>query len=209
MAEYIKYDYHLNPGSDGDGKKEKYHVRITGNTIVDNAEISERLQRECTLTKADIAAVLVGLKDIVVEALTCGNAVSLDGICKFEPILGVRSGECSGKEDGSKIGLKAVRLHAAKSLTDEVRENLKPCVRHRSKHSASYTEIELYRRLTDFFKEHDTLTRSDLEKKYGLTRYKATKFINQFVEEGRLLRPRISSGSEYRPVPGFFGRERK
>ena len=208
MADYIKYDYHLNPGTEVDDKNANYHVRINGNTILDNAEISERLVRECTLSKADIAAVLVGLKDVVVDALVHGNAVSLDGICKIEPILGVEDGDCTGKEDGRRIGLKAVRLRASKKLTEEVRENLKPCVRHHCKHSASYTEIELYRLLTDFFKDNDTLTRNDLEHQYGLTRYMATKFINQFVAEGRLLRPRVSGGSEYRPAPGFFGKKR-
>ena len=104
----LKYDYHLYLGTEVDDKNANYHVRINGNTILYNAEISERLVRECMLSKADIAAVLLGLKDIVVDVLVHGNTVSLDGICKIEPILGVDDEDCTGKEDGTRIGLKAV-----------------------------------------------------------------------------------------------------
>ena len=202
----IEYDCYLNPGSYVEGEEKKYHVRLNKRPIVTVKEISEYLEHACTLTSADIAGVLSGLRDMIVSSLAKGQAVNLADICKIEPVLGVMEGECTGREKGDEVTLKAIRMRAFKVLENDVRKKLYPRARRKGKHSAKLSKDQLYAKMTEFLKDSESITRKDLVENYGLTNYMARKYIMQFVEEGALRRPRNTNDSEYRPAPGYFGR---
>ena len=204
----INYDFYQNPSQTTNPDQPQYHLRINNNQVVDLQGIGERLQKFTTATIPDIMAVVTGIRQILVDELSCGNTVSIDGICKLEPILGVSGGDCRGNERGGSVQLKTLRVHAVKSLIEEVRGQLKPCTHQRAKHSSSLVEDEVYNWLTTYFQTNDFITCSKLQDGLSITRYMATKYLKKFVSEGKLLRPTNGCATLYMPAPGFFGRHR-
>ena len=54
----IEYDFYRNPNSQGTNKK-RYHARVVSSNRVSTDQLAEEIQKECTLTTADIKAVLM------------------------------------------------------------------------------------------------------------------------------------------------------
>ena len=74
----------------------KYYAQAQASGEMGTVEICERLQRECTLTRADIMAVLVGLEDVVADGIRNGEIVRLGDLCSLQ--LGL-SGKGADKEE--------------------------------------------------------------------------------------------------------------
>ena len=59
------------------GSPPKYYAQAQASGDVDIREMSERIQATCTVTKADVYAVLVSLEDVIIDALKSGEIVRL------------------------------------------------------------------------------------------------------------------------------------
>ena len=59
------------------GLPPKYYAQAQASGDVDIREMSERIQATCTVTKADVYAVLVSLEDVIIDALKSGEIVRL------------------------------------------------------------------------------------------------------------------------------------
>ena len=55
----------------------KFYARAQASGDVNIREMSERIQQSCTVTKADVQAVLVALEDVIIDALKGGEIVRL------------------------------------------------------------------------------------------------------------------------------------
>ena len=64
-----------NPGDKG--APVKYYAQAQARGVMGIREIAERIQRECTVTRADTMAVLTALEDVVSEGLQSGEIVRL------------------------------------------------------------------------------------------------------------------------------------
>ena len=201
----INYDYYENPSQDVTSNTSKFHLRINNKQVIDLEQIGERLQKISTASLPDIMAVVTGIRQIMIDELSQGNTISLDGICRVEPILGVAEGGCEGNERGNTVQLKTLRAHAVKSLINEVKDNLKPCSHQHGSHSPVLSTDDMCEWMTEHFKTNSFIKRRQLEEKFGLTRYMATKYLNQFVSEGKLYHPGMKNDSLYLPVAGYFG----
>lgn len=199
----IEYDFQENPSKAIDNNGSKCHVRIQNNQTITIKEIGERLQRSSTLTNIDLMAVMTGIEDVVIDELSQGNAVSLGGICRLEPILGTKN-KCKGTEKGNAIQLKTIRIRPVKSLVEKVGASLCPCTRVHAKRSQKVTPDELCSWLADYFQSHEFLRRSIIEKELGLTRSLACKHLHELVAEGKLLHPGAANDPFYYPSPHFF-----
>ena len=62
----------------------KYYARAQANGDVSIREMSERIQQSCTVTKADVQAVLVALEDVIIDALKSGEIVRLGDLGTFQ-----------------------------------------------------------------------------------------------------------------------------
>ncbi len=205
----IHYDFYENPSMAIAHKGPKYHVRILNSRTVNLKELGERIAKYTTGSEADVMLVMTSLRQVIIEELSSGNSVSIDGICRIEPTLGVADGVCEGNERGNSIQLKTLRSHAVKSLIEDVRGKLKPCSHKKTPHSGGTSEIEAYGWLTEYFETHTEVSRREIEQGLGLTRYMATKYMNKFVADGKLRCPIKGCKSVYSPMPGYFGKSRQ
>ena len=62
----------------------KYYAKAQASGDVDIREMSERIQQTCTVTKADVYAVLVAMEDVIIDALKSGEIVRLGDLGTFQ-----------------------------------------------------------------------------------------------------------------------------
>lgn len=205
----IEYDFYENPGKSSEFQKSKYHVRICNRQTVDTDNIVKAISKQCTLTPADIHAVIVAFQDEIAFQLQQGKIVHLDGLCQFDISLKSRLDESSGKENGPDIVLKSVNINPDKKLTERVRKNLCHRVKSRGKHSDSISEIEIIGVLTEHFKKKSTITRTEFQNQCSITKYMACIHINRLLSEGKLKNIGYRKHPIYTAVPGNFGVSRE
>ena len=80
----------------------KYYAQAQARGDVNVREMAEWIQSTCTVTKADVYAVLVALEDVIVEALQNGEIVRLGELCTLQVGL---SGKGALSEDDYEASL--------------------------------------------------------------------------------------------------------
>ena len=82
MARNVTYSVvpRINPREKNDPPK--YYAQASGDVNI--REMSERIQASCTVTKADVYAVLVSMEDVIIEALKSGEIVRLGDLGTFQ-----------------------------------------------------------------------------------------------------------------------------
>ena len=74
----IKFDLFENPVKEGVSAP-KLHAKVITKDVVTTREIREAIRRKCTVSPADVSAVITALNDELYENLSNGYAVHLDG----------------------------------------------------------------------------------------------------------------------------------
>lgn len=202
----INYDFYSNPSKAVENNGSKYHIRILDCKTVGMKDLAERIANFTTGSEADVMLVMTALRQVIINELSKGNSVSIDGICKISPSLGVKDGVCKGTEKGNSIQLQKLNSVVVKSLFEDVRAKLEPCSHKGATHSSGISEMQTYHWLTEFFKTHTEVSCREVEEGFGLTHYMANKHLSQFVSEGKLRCPLKGCKTIYVPVSGFFGR---
>ena len=84
MARNVTYSVvpRINPREKNDPPK--YYAQAQASGDVNIREMSERIQASCTVTKADVYAVLVSMEDVSIDALKSGEIVRLGDLGTFQ-----------------------------------------------------------------------------------------------------------------------------
>ena len=199
----IQYEFYRNPNSQGT-KKKRYHARVVPAGRISTDDLAEEIQKECTLTVADVKSVLIALADKMGEHLGEGRKVYLEGIgyfqvnlrCKEEvrTISGIRS---------ENIEFKNVSFRADIDL----KKNLKTQKIRRSRnkpHSMPMTEKEIDAKLTEHFASNPILTRRDFQFLCQQMKPTACRILRKLVEEGKLKNISTPRNPVYVPDNGHY-----
>ena len=106
MARNVTYSVvpRINPREKNDPPK--YYAQAQASGDVNIREMSERIQASCTVTKADVYAVLVSMEDVIIDALKSGEIVRLGDLGTFQ--IGVSGkGNLTEEEYDSSLIQKA------------------------------------------------------------------------------------------------------
>lgn len=80
------------------------------------SEVVERIEKQCTLTRADVKGVLLSLEYVITQHLKAGHTVRLGNLGSFRPTIVSTEGSVSAEGvDSSQI--KAVRCRFTPSAT--------------------------------------------------------------------------------------------
>lgn len=199
----IQYEFYRNPNSQGT-KKKRYHARVVPAGRISTDDLAEEIQKECTLTVADVKSVLIALADKMSEHLGEGRKVYLEGIgyfqvnlrCKEEvrTMSGIRS---------ENIEFKSVSFRADIDL----KKNLKTQKIRRSRnkpHSMPMTEKEIDEKLTEHFASNPILTRRDFQFLCIQMKPTACRILRKLVEEGKLKNISTRYNPVYVPDNGHY-----
>ena len=64
-----KYDFYKTPVSKDSMKRPRFHARIVSSGTIDTDDLAKRIHGRCTVTPADVAAVLISLSEVTAEYL--------------------------------------------------------------------------------------------------------------------------------------------
>ena len=84
MARSVTYSVVPRRNPSEKGTPPKYYAQAQARGDVNIREMAERIQSTCTVTKADVYAVLISLEDVVKEAIQNGEIVRLGDLCTLQ-----------------------------------------------------------------------------------------------------------------------------
>ena len=93
----------------------KFYAQAQARGDVSIREMAERIQSTCTVTKADVYAVLVALEDVIVEALQNGEIVRLGELGTFQ--LSLSGKGAVTEEDYNTSLIKRAKINFRPGLT--------------------------------------------------------------------------------------------
>lgn len=199
----IQYDFYRNPDSAGTNKK-RYHARVVASGQVSTDQLAKEINQECSLTPADIKAVLITLGDKLAKHLSEGRKVHLEGIGHFQVNLRckeeVRTVHAVRSEN---VEFKSVSYRA----DNELKKHLKQQKIRRSRtkiHSLPMTEEEIDQKLTEYFATHTTLTRRSFQALCSQVQTTANRLLRKLVEKGKLKNISIPRNPVYVPANGHY-----
>ena len=81
----------------------KFYGNVKSSGDINIREMAERVQQSCTVTKADVYAVLVALEDVITESIQKGEIVRLMDIGTFRVGISTKGALTEDKFDDSLI----------------------------------------------------------------------------------------------------------
>ena len=199
----IEYDFYRNPNSQGTNKK-RYHARVVSSNRISTNELAEEIQNECSLTIADVKAVLIALGDKLAKHLGDGSKVHLEGIGYFQVNLQCKEEVRTPRSIRSEnVEFKSVSYRADNELKKYLRNQ--KIQRSQTKiHSVEMTEEEIDQKLTEYFKTHETLTRSQFEVLCTQVKSTAHRILQKLVKDGKLKNVSTKQHPVYMPDNGYY-----
>ena len=86
----------------------KFYGNVKSSSDINIREMAERIQGSCTVTKADVYAVLVALEDVISESIQKGEIVRLMDIGTFR--VGISTKGAIKEEDFNDALIKKTRI---------------------------------------------------------------------------------------------------
>ena len=115
MARSVTYSVVPRRNPSEKGTPPKYYAQAQARGDVNIREMAARIQSTCTVTKADVYAVLVALEDVIVEALQNGEIVRLGELGTFQ--LSLSGKGAATEEDFDTSLIKKARINFRPGLT--------------------------------------------------------------------------------------------
>ena len=201
----IQFELYKTPRPKDEEGKETYHARVVNFQHIDTDYLAKEIQIATSLTQGDVKSVLDSLSHFMGDRLREGESVHLDGIGYFQIKLNSKEPITSPKLKANQIKLKAnisfkadIKLKKSVSVVHLERSKLKP-------HSASRSNEEIDKLLTNYFNNNPILTRSDFQRLCGFTPTTAARHIKRLKEEKKLKNIHTYYNPIYMPMPGYYG----
>ena len=204
----IQFELYKTPRPKDEEGKEMYHARVVNFQHIDTDYLAKEIQIATSLTEGDVKSVLESLSHFMGERLREGESVHLDGIGYFQIKLNSQEPITSPKLKANQIKLKAnisfkadIKLKKSVSVVHLERSKVK-------RHSASRSNEEVDKLLTNYFSNNSILTRPDFQGLCNFTATTAARHIRRLKEEKKLQNINTYYNPIYAPMPGYYGREK-
>ena len=202
----IQFELYKTPHPKDEEGKETYHARVVNFQHIDTDYLAKEIQIATSLTEGDVKSVLESLSHFMGERLREGESVHLDGIGYFQIKLNSQEPITSPKLKANQIKLKAnisfkadIKLKKSVSVVHLERSKVK-------RHSASRSNEEVDKLLTNYFSNNSILTRPDFQGLCNFTATTAARHIRRLKEEKKLQNINTYYNPIYAPMPGYYGR---
>ena len=202
----IQFELYKTPRPKDETDKATYHARVVNFQHIDTDYLARQIQTATSLTEGDVKSVLESLSHFMGQRLREGESVHLDGIGYFQIKLNSQEPITSPKLKANQIKLKAnisfkadIKLKKSVSVVHLERSKVK-------RHSASRTNEEVDKLLTNYFSNNSILTRPDFQGLCNFTATTAARHIRRLKEEKKLQNINTYYNPIYAPMPGYYGR---
>lgn len=116
MEKYLTYSVVERKDPQNPETPGKFYAQAQARGEAGIREISQRIQQMCTVTRADVMAVLIALEDVVAEALTNGEIVRLGELGSLQVSLSGEGSEDAESFNDSLIKKAKILFRGGKTL---------------------------------------------------------------------------------------------
>lgn len=187
----IVFDLRAIPHSEGEESMGYYPVVAQGRTFSSEA-LYEVIERRCTLTGADVKAVLAALADVLGEQLSQGVRVKVDELGTFAPKLACeyRITSLNDMQTARHLHIDNIDFRPKKTLLQKMSDVTFRRTEVVGSEVAHLTDEEMKSLITDFFAsgEKPAMDRSDFARMTGYRTTRAKQALNKLTDEGFLIR---------------------
>ncbi|MCD7850488.1 MAG: HU family DNA-binding protein [Parabacteroides sp.] len=181
----VQYDFYKNPSPKDSKKRPRYHARVVPYGTTDTKRLAEKIHARCTATPADVAAVLSSLTDVIVEELSDGNRVYIEGLGYLQIVPQCPSIQSTKEIRAESIHFKTVSFRPEIALKGRLRTvQFERALR--KNHSSNVSPEQTTALLRTYFAEHDHMTRTDFQRICWFTTSTANRRLKDLVECGKL-----------------------
>ena len=180
--------YQLHVRNDLQGKSTKKNptmaVSIVNSEIITTEQLAKDINRACSITEADVAAVLQALGQRIGDALLDGNRVEIDHIGTFSLAL-----TCKNKRKEDHITSKDIEVsRIVFSPSAELQHTMRGAVIVSGGPTGNkqLSDAVIEKRLAEFFSTHHSIQRSEFEHVCECSRYAALAKLKALVKAGKL-----------------------
>lgn len=185
----IKIDIHSIENANGTGTAQPY-VKLIPQPARTAEELEEEIQDACTLTRSDIRAVLTALRAVIQRDLANRGAIHLPEIGYLTLRLQNRFPKDKDiqKLKGNYVGVRNILFRPEATLLRDVRRDARFKRLDGTTQSRQWTADALRDDLTAYLRTDRFITCRTMQERYHLTRYTATRWLQQFIDDGLLLK---------------------
>lgn len=202
----IQYDFYKNPSPKGNNKHTRYHARVVPFGTTDTKKLAQKIHERCTATTGDVAAVLTSLTDVIVEELSNGYRVFIEGLGYLQVVPQCPPVQSTKEIRAESIQFKTVAFRPEIALKDRLRTVQFERTPHKN-HSSNATPEQIDNLLTAYFSEHTHLTRTDFQKLCWFTTSTANRRLKILVDSGKLVNIGAKRAPLYVAGAGSYGKE--
>ena len=102
-----------NPDVEG-----RYYAQAQARGEAGIRELSQRIQQMCTVTRADVLAVLTALEDVIADSLANGEIVRLGDLCSLRVSLSGDGATTKEEYHPGLISKKRILFHSGQTLAN-------------------------------------------------------------------------------------------
>lgn len=201
----IQFEFYKNPQPEKEGEEPSYHPRVVNFQHVTTQKLAAEIHMATTFGKSEVEAMLMELSRCMGNHLREGERVHLDGIGYFQITLQAAEPIHSLTAHADKVRLKSINFQADRDLKSSCmathlrRSKYKP-------HSASLSEEEIDRKLTEYFATNTVLTRSSMQSLCQFTQSMASRQLRRLKAQGSLQNIGKPTQPIYVPGLGHYGK---
>ena len=199
--------YQLHVRNDLQGKSTKKNptmaVSIVNSEVITTEQLSKDINRACSITESDVAAVLQALGQRIGDALLDGNRVEIDHIGTFSLSLTCKNKRKEDHITSKDIEVSRIVFSPCAKLQHTIRGAV--IVSGGPTGNKQLSDAVIEKRLTEFFATHHSIQRSEFEHVCECSRYAALAKLKTLVKAGKLELIGKQNTRAYVPMPGAFG----
>ena len=180
--------YQLHARNDLQGKATKKNptmaVSIVSSEVITTADLAKDINHACSVTEADVVAVLQAVGQRIGDALLDGNRVEIDHIGTFSLSLTCKNKRKEEHITSKDIEVKRVVFSPCAELQKALRSAV--IVSGGPTGTKQLSDAVIEKRLAEFFTTHPSIQRSEFEHVCECSRYAALAKLKALVKAGKL-----------------------
>lgn len=181
----IKFDLYNNPDSE-DVTSSGLHAKVIKRGVINTRNISQSINKKCTLTESDVWGVLTALRNELYDAFKEGYSVHLEGLGHFSLSLKCEPDVDPKYVSSNDIRVKGIKFAPEKELLEMLRTVQFEHDTDDSRHSSNMEQSEIMAKIDKYFADNQFMRRVDFEKLTGFNKSKALRTLKELVKDGVL-----------------------
>ena len=193
----IKYEIHYLPNAGGNDETRRF-AHIFEQPAMDDKQMIERIAKHSSLSKGDVSAVLIQLRDIIEEDLKNGYRVNIPelGYLSLSADLDMQELKPDSKVRSEYVSVRGIKFRPNADLLKQVKSYTKFEKSQYTSRSYPFSEETLKEKIKEYMQTHHSINRRILEYDFHIRKQTALNWLKKLVDSGFL----VKEGSRTAPV---------